>query len=162
MNQPWLEHYDPGDLTIGVGAGCSLTEINQALNKHGQFLPVDPPHPELATVGGLLATAAHGPLRHSYGGLRDFCIGISFVTGDGIIAKGGGRVVKNVAGYDLMKLLIGSHGTLAVISSANFRSSDQLIASSNAGAATPQNSAPHQTKLARVASSAANRPRPNT
>ena len=116
-----IEHYDPGDLTIGVGAGCTLAEINRTLSEHGQFLPVDPPHPERATVGGLLATAAHGPLRHSYGGLRDFCIGMSFVTGDGVIAKGGGRVVKNVAGYDLMKLLIGSHGTLAVISSANFK-----------------------------------------
>jgi glycolate oxidase FAD binding subunit len=77
--------------------------------------------PERATVGGILATASHGPLRHGYGALRDFCIGIRFVTGDGRRAKGGGRVVKNVAGYDLMKLLIGSYGTLAVITSASFK-----------------------------------------
>jgi glycolate oxidase FAD binding subunit len=69
----------------------------------------------------MLATAAHGSLRHGYGTIRDYCIGIRFVTGDGLIAKGGGRVVKNVAGYDLMKLLIGSHGTLGVILSANFK-----------------------------------------
>ena len=81
----------------------------------------DPPLPERATVGGVLATASHGPLRHGYGALRDFCIGIRFVTGDGRRAKGGGRVVKNVAGYDLMKLLIGSYGTLAVITSASFK-----------------------------------------
>ena len=81
----------------------------------------DPPLPERATVGGMLATASHGPLRHGYGALRDFCIGIRFVTGDGRRAKGGGRVVKNVAGYDLMKLLIGSYGTLAVITSASFK-----------------------------------------
>src|SRR5438105_2116127 len=60
-----IEHYDPGDLTIGVGAGCTLTKINQTLDQHGQFLPVDPQDPEPATVGGLLATAAYGPLRHS-------------------------------------------------------------------------------------------------
>ena len=116
-----VEHYDAGDLTIGVGAGCTLAEINRTLAEHAQFLPVDPPQPERATIGGLLATAASGPLRHGYGTLRDFCIGVSFVTGDGVIAKGGGRVVKNVAGYDLMKLLIGSYGTLGVITSANFK-----------------------------------------
>jgi glycolate oxidase FAD binding subunit len=81
----------------------------------------DPAFPELSTIGGVLGAAKHGPLRHGYGGVRDFCIGIRFVTGDGRIAKGGGRVVKNVAGYDLMKLLIGSYGTLAVITSASFK-----------------------------------------
>ena len=77
--------------------------------------------PSASTVGGLLAAAKHGPLRQGYGAVRDFCIGIRFVTGDGRKAKGGGRVVKNVAGYDLMKLLIGSYGTLAVITSASFK-----------------------------------------
>src|SRR5207302_1611583 len=71
-------------------------------------------------VGGLLATALQGPMQY-WAAVRDFCIGISFVTGDGKQAKAGGRVVKNVAGYDLMKLLIGSHGSLGVITSANFR-----------------------------------------
>lgn len=114
-------HYDPGDLTVGVGAGCTLAKLQSTLAERGQFLPVDPPQSETATIGGLLATAAHGPLRHGYGGLRDFCIGIQFVTGDGKVAKAGGRVVKNVTGYDVMKLLIGSHGTLGVIASANFK-----------------------------------------
>lgn len=114
-------HYDSGDLTVSAGAGCTLGQLQSVLSERGQFLPVDPARPETATIGGLLATAAHGPLRHAYGGLRDFCIGIQFVTGDGKLAKAGGLVVKNVTGYDLMKLLIGSYGTLGVISSANFK-----------------------------------------
>jgi glycolate oxidase FAD binding subunit len=114
-------HYDPADLTLGVGAGMTVAEVDSLLAARGQMLPIDPAQPHRATVGGILATAAHGPLRHGFGGVRDYCIGIRFVTGDGLIAKGGGRVVKNVAGYDLMKLMIGSHGTLGVIVSANFK-----------------------------------------
>ena len=116
-----IEHYDPGDLTMGAGAGTTLAELDSALEAHGQFLPLDVMQPERATIGGVLATAAHGPLKHGYGGVRDFCIGVTFVTADGRIAKGGGRVVKNVAGYDLMKLMIGSYGSLGVIVSANFK-----------------------------------------
>jgi glycolate dehydrogenase FAD-binding subunit len=116
-----VEHYDPGDLTLGAAAGTTLTDLDSALAAHGQFLPVEVIEAERATIGGALATAAHGPLKHAYGGLRDFCIGVTFVTGDGRIAKGGGRVVKNVAGYDLMKLMIGSYGSLGVIVSANFK-----------------------------------------
>lgn len=116
-----VAHYDPGDLTIGVGAGCTLAALDSALAKNDQFLPLDPPHAEHATVGGTLAAAMHGPLKHGYGGVRDFCIGIQFVTGDGKLVKGGGRVVKNVAGYDMMKLLIGSYGSLGVIVGANFK-----------------------------------------
>ena len=116
-----VQFYDPGDLTVGVGTGCAAAELNQRLAANRQFLPLDVASPERATIGGILATASYGPLRHGYGGVRDFCIGITFVTGDGKIAKGGGRVVKNVTGYDLMKLLIGSYGTLGVIVSANFK-----------------------------------------
>ncbi|HXE89380.1 MAG TPA: FAD-binding oxidoreductase [Terriglobales bacterium] len=116
-----VHHYDPGDLTLGVDAGLTLAAVDRMLAGHGQILPLDVARPEAATIGGVLATAAHGPMRHAYGGVRDFCIGITFVTGDGAIAHGGGRVVKNVAGYDLMKLLIGSHGSLGVITGANFR-----------------------------------------
>ena len=77
--------------------------------------------PEQVTIGGMLATGMTGPHRQGYGGLRDYCIGVRFVTGDGRKAKGGGRVVKNVAGYDMMKLLIGSQGTLGIITSASFK-----------------------------------------
>jgi glycolate oxidase FAD binding subunit len=86
---------------------------------HRQFLPLEAP--QGATVGGALAAGDGGPLRAGFGATRDFCIGLSFITGDSANARGGGRVVKNVAGYDLMKLMIGSHGTLGVIVSANFK-----------------------------------------
>ncbi|HSE49387.1 MAG TPA: FAD-binding oxidoreductase [Terriglobales bacterium] len=116
-----LIHYDPGDLTFGVGAGATLASVAAQLTQHHQFLPLDVAFAERATIGGLLATNASAPLRHGYGSLRDFCIGIHFVTGDGVVGKGGGRVVKNVAGFDLMKLMIGSFGTLAVITGASFK-----------------------------------------
>ena len=116
-----VEHYDCGDLTLGIGAGTTVAQLNEMVGADKLMFACDPPSPERCTVGGLLATANHGPLRHGYGGVRDCCIGVRFVTGDGRRAKGGGRVVKNVAGYDLMKLLIGSYGTLAVITSASFK-----------------------------------------
>jgi glycolate oxidase FAD binding subunit len=116
-----VEHYDPGDLTIGVGAGIHFAEMQRKLAEHQQWIPFDAPNLNTATVGGLLATASLGPLKSGFGGMRDFCIGIQFVTAEGRIAKGGGRVVKNVAGYDLMKLMIGSYGSLAVITRANFK-----------------------------------------
>jgi glycolate oxidase FAD binding subunit len=116
-----VHHYDPGDLTISVSAGMTLADLQEILGERGQFLPLDPMLPAQATVGGILAANAHGPLKSGYGGVRDLCIGIEFVTADGLIAKGGGRVVKNVAGYDLMKLLIGSFGTLGLITAANFK-----------------------------------------
>lgn len=119
------EHYDPGDLTVGVGAGTTLRQLDELIRPHQQWLPVlgFPERVGLggATVGGMLAIAMHGPLKHAFGGAREFCIGVHFVTGDGKRGKGGGRVVKNVAGYDLMKLLIGSYGTLGVITSASFK-----------------------------------------
>ena len=116
-----IKHYDPGDLTIGVCAGLRLASVQNALGEHQQWIPYDPPNQRTATVGGLLATAAFGPLKSGSGGLRDFCIGIQFVTADGTVAKAGGNVVKNVAGYDLMKLMIGSYGSLAIITGANFK-----------------------------------------
>jgi len=116
-----VEHYDPADLTVGVGAGMTVAQLNDLLTDGQLMFGCDPPFPRLSTIGGVLAAAKHGPLRQGFGGVRDFCIGIRFVTGDGRKAKGGGRVVKNVAGYDLMKLLIGSYGSLAVITSASFK-----------------------------------------
>lgn len=114
-------HYDPGDLTIGVSAGVKVAAVQHMTSDDNLILPLDGPRATQATIGGALATASFGPLKHGFGGSREFCIGVSFVTGDGRIAKAGGRVVKNVAGYDLMKLMIGSNGTLGVIVSANFK-----------------------------------------
>jgi glycolate oxidase FAD binding subunit len=116
-----IEHYDPGDLTIGIKAGTPFAAAQQQLAQHQQWLPCDAPNLDRATFGGLLATGAAGPLKCAFGGMRDYCIGIQFVTADGKVAKGGGRVVKNVAGYDLMKLMTGSYGSLAVITRANFK-----------------------------------------
>lgn len=119
MNQ--VLYYDPGDLTFGVGAGMTLADVKRTLAANSQMLPLDSAQAEKSTVGGMMAANAHGPLKHCYGGVREYCIGIEFATADGKVVKGGGRVVKNVAGYDLMKLMIGSFGTLGVITSANFK-----------------------------------------
>ncbi len=116
-----LEHYDAGDMMIGVGAGTTLAEVERQIGPHQQMLPLDAPQPEKCTIGGALASAAQGPLKQFYGGLRDYCTGVRFVTADGKVAKAGAKVVKNVAGYDLMKLLIGSFGTVAVITGASFK-----------------------------------------
>ena len=116
----WVEAYDPGDLTISLHAGVPVKSALAACAQHHQLLPIETAEPD-TTIGGALASAQSGPLRAGFGSLRDFCIGISFVTGDGMTGRGGGRVVKNVAGYDLMKLLIGSYGSLGVITSANFK-----------------------------------------
>ena len=116
-----IEHYDPGDLTVGIGAGFRVAKLCSMVGASGLLFAGDPPAYEQATIGGTLATGVIGPRRHGYGGLRDYCIGIRFVPGDGRSGKGGGRVVKNVAGYDMMKLLIGSWGTLAVITGASFK-----------------------------------------
>ena len=110
-----------GDLTVNVQSGASLADLNRALAAHGQRLPLDPPFAEGATVGGLLATNDSGPLRHRYGTPRDLVLGVELATVDGRIAKAGGQVVKNVAGYDLSKLISGSFGSLAVIVSATFK-----------------------------------------
>ncbi|MGD1807799.1 FAD-binding oxidoreductase [Dapis sp. BLCC M126] len=110
-----------GDLTVTVEAGMKYAELQATLAKTGQFLAIDPAYPETATIGGIIATADTGSLRQRYRGVRDMLLGISFVRSDGKIAKGGGRVVKNVAGYDLMKLFTGAYGTLGIISQVTFR-----------------------------------------
>jgi glycolate oxidase FAD binding subunit len=116
-----VEHFDPADLTIGVGAGAIVSHVQDLVAGHNLLLPIDVAQSDSATIGGSLAVGGNGPLQQGYGAIREFCIGVKFVTGDGKIAKGGGRVVKNVAGYDLMKLMAGSMGTLGVIVSANFK-----------------------------------------
>jgi glycolate oxidase FAD binding subunit len=95
--------------------------VNAALARHGQWLPLDPAFADRATIGGLLATNDSGPLRHRYGTPRDLVIGVQLATADGTLAKAGGQVVKNVAGYDLGKLVTGSFGSLAAIVSATFK-----------------------------------------
>ena len=110
-----------GDLTVTVEAGMKYAELQATLAKTGQFLAIDPAYPETATIGGIIATADTGSLRQRYRGVRDMLLGISFVRSDGKIAKAGGRVVKNVAGYDLMKLFTGAYGTLGIISQVTFR-----------------------------------------
>lgn len=110
-----------GDLTVTVEAGVKLSQLQEILAPSKQFLPIDPAYPDSATIGGIVATADSGSWRQRYGGIRDMVLGLSFVRADGEIAKAGGRVVKNVAGYDLMKLFAGSYGTLGIISQVTFR-----------------------------------------
>ena len=110
-----------GDLTVTVEAGVKFADLQDLLLKSGQFLPLEPAYPQDATIGGIIATADSGSLRQRYGGVRDMLLGISFVRSDGQIAKAGGRVVKNVAGYDLMKLFTGSYGTLGILTEVTFR-----------------------------------------
>lgn len=110
-----------GDMTLTAQAGLTLAELAPKLAAVNQFLPIDPAYPSRATLGGIVATADAGSLRQRYGGVRDMLIGLSLVRYDGQIAKAGGRVVKNVAGYDLMKLFTGSYGSLGIISQLTFR-----------------------------------------
>ncbi|MGB7186487.1 MAG: FAD-binding oxidoreductase, partial [Candidatus Acidiferrales bacterium] len=113
--------YDPGDLTLSVEPGIRLARLAKVLAEHNQFLPLAVPFFERATVGGTLASGVDSPLRQAYGTARDFVLGVEFVSGDGALAKSGGRVVKNVSGYDLHKLFLGSIGSLGVITRVNFK-----------------------------------------
>jgi glycolate oxidase FAD binding subunit len=115
-----IEHA-PHDLTVSVEAGLRLTDLQATLAATSQWLALDPALAPEATVGGLIATNVSGPRRLRYGGVRDQIIGVRVALADGTLAKGGGKVVKNVAGYDLPKLFTGSLGTLGVIVSATFR-----------------------------------------
>lgn len=116
-----LEHV-PGDQIIRVQAGIELQDLQERLAGSDQMLGIDPPETESgATVGGVVAANSSGPRRHRYGTIRDLIIGITVVLSDGTVAKAGGKVVKNVAGYDLSKLFTGSLGTLGVIAECNFR-----------------------------------------
>jgi glycolate oxidase FAD binding subunit len=109
------------DLTLTVEAGATLAAVNEALRPSGQWLPFDPPLPAETTIGGLIAAQASGPSRQAFGTVRDWLLGLAAVLADGTPVKSGGRVVKNVAGYDIHKLLVGSCGTLAVIVEATFK-----------------------------------------
>src|SRR5579883_3528470 len=116
-----LLEYEAADLTCHVEAGMTLAVLQEQLATKGQWLALDPPDAEEATLGGILASNASGPRRLRYGTARDLVIGLHVVQASGEIARSGGRVVKNVAGYDLNKLYIGSLGTLGIIVEANFK-----------------------------------------
>jgi glycolate oxidase FAD binding subunit len=111
----------PADLTVTVGAGTQMADLAAVLDRAGQFLPLDPPHADEATVGGVIAANSNGFWRARYGGVRDLLIGTRTALADGTVARAGGLVVKNVAGYDLDKLLVGSFGTLGVIVEATLK-----------------------------------------
>lgn len=113
--------HEPADMTVTVEAGVRLADLQQALAAHGQHLPLDPPGPETMTVGGMLSANASGPLRHAFGGARDWLLGTRVVHADGGESKSGGRVVKNVTGYDVHKLYAGSLGTLGIVTEATFK-----------------------------------------
>lgn len=116
-----IVEYSPDDLTITVEAGATISAIQTELARHGQYLPLDPPLPALATIGGTLATNSCGPLRLRYGTARDFTLGMTVVNAEGRITKSGGKVVKNVAGYEMAKLNIGAFGSLGVVAQATFK-----------------------------------------
>lgn len=113
--------YFPEDMTLAVEAGITLGDLDGVLTARNQMLPLDPPLRDRITVGGMLATNASGPRRHGYGTLRDFCIGLHAAYADGTLAKAGGMVVKNVTGFDLMKMHLGALGTLGVVTRINLK-----------------------------------------
>ena len=110
-----------GELTATVPAGATLQAVNEVLARSGQWLPLDPAHADRATIGGVIAANDSGPRRQQHGTPRDLIIGIEMVRADGRVAKAGGKVVKNVAGYDLARMLCGSFGTLAIVTAATFK-----------------------------------------
>ncbi|WP_394835666.1 FAD-binding oxidoreductase [Pendulispora rubella] len=113
--------YAPSDMVITVEAGVTLAEVHAVVGAERQMLALDAPHPDRATLGGVIATGAFGPRRARYGAVRDLIIGVTLVRADGVVARGGGKVVKNVAGFDLPKVVCGSLGTLGLVATATFR-----------------------------------------
>jgi glycolate oxidase FAD binding subunit len=116
-----VREHAPADQIVAVEAGMTIGAVQRALAPHRQRLALDPPEPERATVGGVLAASAFGPRRTRYGTVRDLVIGVTLVRADGVVARGGGKVVKNVAGFDLPRLLCGSLGTLGLVAEVVFR-----------------------------------------
>jgi glycolate oxidase FAD binding subunit len=116
-----IQEYEPADLTFTAGAGLSLEALSGATGPHGQWLPLDPPGGRVGSLGAVVALGTGGPLRHLYGTPRDHVLGLTLVSGDGQILRWGGRVVKNVAGFDLTRLSIGSWGSLGVVTSVSAR-----------------------------------------
>ncbi|HZV35923.1 MAG TPA: FAD-binding oxidoreductase [Verrucomicrobiae bacterium] len=113
--------YTPEDLTSTVEAGMALAALQNGLAQHRQWLPIDPPHPQRTTIAELIGANLSGPRRFGYGTIRDHLIGIKVALADGTVIHSGGKVVKNVAGYDLMKLFIGARGSLGTVLEATFK-----------------------------------------
>ena len=113
--------HEPADLTLSVECGVTIEALDAALRPYRQFVPIDAPRPRTSTIGGLIATGAAGPYRARYGTMRDLLVGVTVVRADGTLVKGGGRVVKNVTGYDIPKLHVGALGTLGVVVEAHLR-----------------------------------------
>lgn len=114
--------YEPGEYVFSARAGTPMSTIRKMLEDHGQYLPFDPPFvDEGSTLGGMVASGLNGPGRLRYGGIRDFLIGLTFVNGEGRILRGGGKVVKNAAGFDLPKFLVGSLGNYGVFTQLTFK-----------------------------------------
>lgn len=116
-----VQHYEPADLTMTAGAGLAMTELDDVLRPNGQWLPVDAPGVGAGTLGGMVACGVSGALQGRYGAVRDNVLGVDVVTGAGRVLRIGGRVVKNVAGYDLVRLFTGSRGSLGIITSVSVR-----------------------------------------
>ncbi len=116
-----VTEYEPADLTVSVDAGTRWHVLQEVLREQGQTIPLDVPFPDQATVGGVMATAYAGPRRMRDGSLKDLLLGATYVRGDGLVAKAGGKVVKNVSGFEITRLLHGSWGSLAVITSVNLK-----------------------------------------
>ncbi len=121
VNLRRVREYEPRDLTISVEAGLRWSELTRLVGEHRQMVPLDPPFADCATVGGVVAANTSGPRRRLYGTARDAIIGMEFATLEGKLVRSGGMVVKNVAGLDMAKLMIGSFGTLAAITAVNFK-----------------------------------------
>ncbi|MGQ0813788.1 MAG: FAD-binding oxidoreductase [Gemmatimonadota bacterium] len=116
-----IQEYEPADLVISVGSAVTLLDINAATTPHKQFMALDPAVPAHTTIGSIVATGVAGPLRYAHGTPRDQVLGLEVVTADGHMLEFGGKVVKNVAGYDLVRLLVGSRGTLGFITRVSIR-----------------------------------------
>lgn len=130
--------YVPGDLTITARAGTPLSEIAQATREHGQWLPLDPPGAPDGSIGATIATGSYGPLATAFGRPRDQVLGLESVSGTGEVITVGARVVKNVAGFDLTRLLVGSWGTLGVITQITFRLRARSDVERSAGIVLPR------------------------
>lgn len=142
-----VTEYEPSEFTFTAKAGTRLTEVTRLLSQHGQYLPFDPPLSDAgATLGGTVAANMSGPGRFRYGGVRDFVLGIEFISGDGQIIRAGGKVVKNAAGFDIPKLLVGSMGRLGVMTELTFKVFPQPESSLSLEINTPD----HASAIARI------------